>query len=876
MKTYETNLKPAGRIAALLLAISPGLLFGQAQAPPTRLSRLAAHKSANAAAPRAANPSTSVAAERYVFGRADLAVGNGPLGVAIGAFQTGGPQSLAVANSGANTVSILLGNPDGTYQAAVDYPTGLDEVQTVITGDFNGDHNPDLALAAYDSDTVAILLGNGDGTFQPAVNYPAGAKDDDFSLAAADFNRDGHLDLAVLNTNSDTVSILLGNGDGTFQPPVTYATGDSPAALAVADFNGDGVPDLAVPNLDANTVSILLGNGDGTFKPQVQYVTGPYPVAVAVGDFNGDGKLDLATADSFSNTVSVLLGNGDGTFQAHVDYDTGINPVDLVAGDFNGDGKLDLAVTNSFDNTISVLLGKGNGTFQKQVVYGTGFSPEGLAAADLNGDGKLDLAIANSSANTVSILIGEGNGTFQTHADSATGQQPYDVAIADFNGDGKPDLASANFAANSASILLNEGSGKFAAHVDYPTGYASGAVAIADFNGDNKQDLAVTATGSNAVSILLGNGDGTFQAQREYPTGNLDIGIAVGDFTGKGVADVVTSNSAFGSNSVSILLGTGTGAFQPFVNYASGFFPLWTAVADFNGDGKLDLAVADTGNVELGFAYPSQVSILLGNGDGTFQSPIIYDVGDGADWITAGDFNQDGKQDLAVVNSDDNTVSILLGNGDGTFQPQVSYAVGVEPYSAAVADFNGDGIPDLAVSNSICLYKSACGPGTVSILLGNGDGTFQPDVEYVVGLAPSGLAAGDLNGQGGADVAVANVYSNSVSVLFNLPVISVFPNTVAFAKEAVGKMSPPRTVTIGNPSGTPIGFTSIKVAGADPGDFAETNTCPVSPATLAPGATCSVAVTFTPTASGKRNGKIELTDTVPGSPQSITLTGSGT
>jgi hypothetical protein len=418
----------------------------------------------------------------------------------------------------------------------------------------------------------------------------------------------------------------------------------------------------------------------------------------------------------------------------------------------------------------------------------------GLAAADLNGDGKLDLAIANSGANTVSILIGEGNGTFQTHADSATGQQPYDVAIADFNGDGKPDLASANFAANSASILLNQGSGKFAAHVDYPTGYASWRGGHRRLQRRQQSRIwRVAATGSNAVSILLGNGDGTFQAQQEYPTGNLDIGIAVGDFTGKGVADVVTSNSAFGSNSVSILLGTGTGAFQPFVNYASGFFPLWTAAADFNGDGKLDLAVADYDNVELGFAFPSQVSILLGNGDGTFQSPIIYDVGEGAHWIAAGDFNQDGKQDLAVVNGYGNTVSILLGNGDGTFQPQVSYAVGVEPFSVAVADFNGDGIPDLAVSNSICIYESACGPGTVSILLGNGDGTFQPDVEYVAALEPSGLAAGDLSGQGGADVAVANLYSNSVSVLFNLPVISVFPNTVAFGKEAVGKKSAPRT-----------------------------------------------------------------------------------
>jgi len=164
----------------------------------------------------------------------------------------------------------------------------------------------------------------------------------------------------------------------------------------------------------------------------------------------------------------------------------------------------------------------------------------------------------------------------------------------------------------------------------------------------------------------------------------------------------------------------------------------------------------------------------------------------------------------------------------------------------------------------------------VSILLGNGDGTFQPQLSYLVGSWPDGIAAGALSGSGSAGLATANSIANTVSVLLNLPVISVFPNSVAFAKEAVGKKSAPKTITIGNPSGTPIGITSVAVAGTDPGDFAETNTCPVSPATLAPGATCSITVTFTPAASGKRSGKIELTDTVPGSPQSITLTGSGT
>jgi hypothetical protein len=320
------------------------------------------------------------------------------------------------------------------------------------------------------------------------------------------------------------------------------------------------------------------------------------------------------------------------------------------------------------------------------------------------------------------------------------------------------------------------------------------------------------------------------------------------------------------------LLGKGNGAFRPHVDYAAGSDPEWAIAADFNGDGKLDLAVADFGN-----GYPSTVSVLLGNGDGTFQPAVGYDAGAGPFGVAAGDFNRDGKQDLAVVNYAANTVSVLLGNGDGTFQPHVDYAVGTYPFTVAVADFNGDGIPDLAISDTLCVVPSTtCPHGTVTILLGNGDGTFQPDVEYVVGIGPTGLATADLNGDGGADLAVPNAGSNTVSVLLNLPVISVFPNRVAFGNEVVGKKSKKHTITIGNPSGTPIGITGITIAGADPGDFAETNTCPVSPATLAAGATCTISVTFTPVATGKRNGTIGLSDTVPGSPQSIALTGNGT
>jgi hypothetical protein len=206
----------------------------------------------------------------------------------------------------------------------------------------------------------------------------------------------------------------------------------------------------------------------------------------------------------------------------------------------------------------------------------------------------------------------------------------------------------------------------------------------------------------------------------------------------------------------------------------------------------------------------------------------------------------------------------------------VDYPVGIDPNAVAVGDFNGDGKPDLAVSNAVCSFLlSTCPRGTVSILFGNGDGTFQPGVEYLAGLSPVRLATADLNGDGGADVAVANTFSNSVSVLLNLPVISLFPNTVTFGNEPVGKKSKAHTIVIGNPSGTPFDIASIKMAGADPGDFAETNTCSVSPATLAAGATCHITVTFTPAATGIRTARIEVSETVLGSPQSITLTGDG-
>jgi hypothetical protein len=261
-------------------------------------------------------------------------------------------------------------------------------------------------------------LGNGDGTFRAAVNYPAGTYPRE--LAVADVNGDGILDLIVgnegdpFNSGQDSgVAILLGNGDGTFQAARQYALGFYVLSVAVGDFNGDGIQDLVATTTgdlatgQGGSVSVLLGNGDGTFQEAVNYAAGKAPFSVAVGDFNRDGVLDLAVANYGSKNVSVLMGKGDGTFQAAVNYPAGSNPGFVAVRDFNGDAIPDIVVLGA--DGVRVLFGNGDSTFQANAIsYVAGASAYGVVVGEFNGDGLPDLAVTNNGLNNVSILINDG------------------------------------------------------------------------------------------------------------------------------------------------------------------------------------------------------------------------------------------------------------------------------------------------------------------------------------------------------------------------------------------------------------------------------------------------------------------------------------
>jgi hypothetical protein len=322
-----------------------------------------------------------------------------------------GKMDLVAAVSGTSTVSVRLGNGDGTFQPEVLYATGA-QSGYVITGDLNGDGKIDVAILC--SGVVSVLLGNGDGTFQPHIDSPVDQGILAFSIASGDFNGDGKLDLVVgyQDPSSNAVSVLIGNGDGTFQLPIDYATGNEPGSVAVADFNRDGKLDIVAANFavfGGHTVSVLLGNGDGTFQPQVQYTTSNGALSVIAADFNGDGKVDLAVDCACGTSkvcgrpgvISILLGNGDGTFGTHVDYDAHEFPYTVIAGDFDGDGILDLAVANLDSSDMSVLPGLGNGKFGQAVNFPALANAVGATTGDFTKSGKLDVVLGTRSGFTL-------------------------------------------------------------------------------------------------------------------------------------------------------------------------------------------------------------------------------------------------------------------------------------------------------------------------------------------------------------------------------------------------------------------------------------------------------------------------------------------
>ncbi|MFZ1919578.1 MAG: FG-GAP-like repeat-containing protein [Terriglobales bacterium] len=818
---------------------------------------------------------------------------------------------------------VYLSNGDGTFQAPILTGVPAPLLRSIAVGDFNGDGKPDV-FAAMDclstqdcsSGSWAVLLGNGDGTFSDEQNgLLTGVVGQAGTVAVGDFNHDGKLDVAVgvecynLPVNGcgvGAVEVFSGNGDGTLSGPNVYQTvGNSALLPVVGDFNGDGKLDIIAAN-GYYSLTILLGNGDGTFAETNTSL--PFSVTgIVAADFNGDGKLDLA-AGAGAATLEVLFGNGDGTFQSPVGYGTGLgsavtDDAEVVATDLNGDGKPDLIVGGTlggygFDGA-AVLLNDGHGNFTLSNTYGAGgWEYLFLVPGDFNGDGKSDIVllsqcpqaplIANNCPDgTLTVLLGNGNGTLRSarYLD-VTSSMPTDglsVAAADFNGDGLQDLVfpsgcgpGVSCTPSGFTLLLSNGTGGYQTPVS-STAPVEGSrfLIVGDFNGDGKPDVATfndsdpSAT-ADSVSIFMNTSNGTFAAPNVFEAGGeTPTSIVTGDFNGDGKLDIaVLEYDSSSQPLLGILLGNGDGTFQPVITSSTNNFGMWMAAADFNGDGKTDL-------IMLANATEGSAEVFLSNGDGTFTAGQVYDSGGrGSAVVAAGDVNGDGKPDVVIanqcepingdVNCANGSISVLLGNGDGTFNPAPSQVVtDGNLQSMSLADLNADGKLDAVATTET----------GVAVFLGNGDGTFQaPTIYAALEVAQNvQMAIADLNGDGGLDIVqpsgsqLAILYSQG----FQYPIAVPTPASVKFANEVIGTTSATKTVTLSN-----AGTATLNIAGfTASGDFAvASSTCG---ATLAVGKKCNVKVTFTPSSLGTRTGGLVFSDNGVPQTQTVALSGAG-
>lgn len=433
--------------------------------------------------------------------------------VAVGDFNEDGHVDVAGLagsdNGGPAVLTVLLGNGDGTFASQSNF--GWNDGGVIVVGDWNGDGHLDLAVPNGIGNEIAVTLGDGHGNFIAVLDPPSGPYPQP-DAATADFNGDGKIDLAIVNSGpvvaagTHEIDILMGSGDGTFQPGPVIQVGTLPVEVIAADVNGDGIPDLIVTdNGTAKGLWVLIGTGGGSFKTPVFYATPPLASIVA-RDVNGDGVPDLIGLSPSAAKVVVLLGNSDGTFQSGHGYAAGSNPIYMTLGHFHGGGAVDVAVSDREGNAVLLLPGHGNGSFGAAITVASGIGPAGLVTGDFNADGFADLAVAAAGAGNVEIFLGNGDGTFQAPNSISVPGNVLTMVKADFDGDGNLDLAVTARYRYQTIVLLGSGDGQFHIGGVFDPGGDPVGIGAADFNGDGKADLMIFNQGPGEaafVSILL-------------------------------------------------------------------------------------------------------------------------------------------------------------------------------------------------------------------------------------------------------------------------------------------------------------------------------------------------------------------------------------
>ena len=708
-----------------------------------------------------------VLAQSSLKSRQDYVVGDHPVGVVATDYDADGFLDLITVNQqtgGNGDIALLKGFGDGRLRKVSTITSGSLPSSLAYT-DVNNDSKPDLVIANLRSQEITVHLGNGTGGFGPKlstliVGTPAG-------LAVGDFSGDGKPDVAILNSAQNNVQILLGDGLGRFPTTrQTFAIAASSKQILTIDLNADAKRDLLVVSNTTNSVRILRGDGTGLFTLNTTLTTGTGPIAMATADFNNDTRPDIAVANQAGDSVSVFMQATNGTFGSPSTLSPGFGPRGIAVADINKDGPLDLIVTLgkvSQEGQVALMTGNGAGGFTLLNTLFVGPAPNWAATGDFNRDGNLDLATANNTGNTVSLLTSIGTATFLTpgRIPLPFGSFPADVVVGDFNNDTRMDIVSANEQTNNISVVNGDGLCGFASVTSANnTGITPIAIVAANFNADSCPDLVTINNGDGSFSYMVGACNGNFSVTNGNLVGCLDpIGVAVGDVNGDGKRDLGIICETAGE--LCTRLGTGTSpAFgAPMCTPAVTPTPQGLAIGAYNLDADEDYALTSS---PVPSGDPTDiVAIAKSDGlGGVLDIPAGFPVGISPRAVVNADLNGDGFLDLVVANSGSNSISALLGDGGGVFSfPSIDSPAGQAPTAIAIADFNLDGKLDAATTNT--------NANNVSLLLGDGLGHFTKAGDYGTRDLPVSLGTGDCNGDGKPDLLVADNFNDTITVLVN-------------------------------------------------------------------------------------------------------------
>ena len=665
---------------------------------------------------------------------ADFSVDGDPNAIQVADIDKDGLSDIMTGNANGQSVSLLLNNGDG-FRTIPSFSLGAQPSNSIAIDDFDNNGLLDIVVSDWSGSSgtdvlIGLNLGNGTAlSFDSTGPVANGAN----AVATGDFDEDGFSDVLVSSWNTDEVIPLFGDGQGNLIPGTAIPVGDRPQTIVVSDFDLDSDKDFAVVNAASQNISILLGDGAGSFSPQPSIALGTNPSKIAVGDMNNDAVPDLIVTEFNSPTgsVSVLLGDKTGAFPLQNNYYLAGGFIsDVHVADLNDDNNLDVVTTNQADNTFTVFYGDGTGSLRDRVDIDTGNAPKGLAVGNFEQTtksifGNLDILTANRGLGpSVSILYGDGLNSY-VRSDVSFSAQPNAIKSADFNNDGLVDFVTGNALANSISIALNSVNGFDIA--DFSLGYeAASSLEVGDFNNDGNQDIFVPDWGGSTgtrIQFLLGDGTGGFTPSAFHNVAAGPIGPSVGDLNHDGNLDAVVAN--WNADSITVLFGNGNGGVASTLALSAGVRPAETRIGDFNNDNNLDLIAANT----LG----GTATVYLGDGIGNFALQPGLLTSDNSAFVDIGDLNNDGLTDVVIGDRESPTSQIytFLGDGDGLFSFSGDHLFTLEFLNRVmIGDVNDDG------NNDIVSVQEG---GTLSVFVGNGDGSFQPRFDTMVGDGPFSL-----------------------------------------------------------------------------------------------------------------------------------------